>query len=462
LPSYLSKLNPLDAFNSQCVEGTTDILVKLFVGTQSEAETSTTVQAYKSGVSLIPLIVILVMAFTTHMVELSLFFGIFVGACIVAGNVNIGFKDTLDTYILGALANSDHVYVILFTLFLSGMVGMMQKSGGLIGFTRDITKIAKTPRLAMIATFLVGVFIFFDDYTNVLLAGETMRPLMDSLYISREKLSFIVDGTSAPIASIAPISSWVGFEVGLINDQLQLIIAREEAAGKPLYITDSAFGIFLQSIKFRYYPIFMLVFMMLIIAAQRDFGPMLVIERICRVYQLSDGGPNRGKASELEGKNENQPRADQPLKSWNMFLPVLLLVALVFYLLVSTGTVPDEQQTFLEKIESSNSFAALLWATMASAIISLIFYHVQFTREGTSKLVLPTPKVLWDMVPSLPCRKKKTENGNGEGKPRPLMSVGESVDSFLFGMSRIFMALIVLVSTANPLFLSLILCSSTF
>lgn len=134
------------------------------------------------------------------MVEFSLFFGVFVGACIVAGNVNEGFKRTLDTYILEALADEDHVYVILFTLFLSGMVGMMQKSGGLIGFTEQISKIAKTPRLAMFACFFVGVFIFFDDYTNVLLAGATMRPLLDALSISREKLSFIVDGTSAPIA----------------------------------------------------------------------------------------------------------------------------------------------------------------------------------------------------------------------------------------------------------------------
>lgn len=216
---------------------------------------------------------------------------------------------------------------------------------------------------------------------------------------------------------------------------------REEAAGEELTIKDSAFAIFLQSIKYRYYPIYMLVLMMLIIFAQRDFGPMLVFERIARVYALTDGGPNRGKATEMEGKDENQPRKDQPLKGYNMYLPVLLLIGLVFYLLVATGTVEDEEQTFMEKIENSNSFSALLWATMASAIITLIFYCFQFTREGTSKLYLPTLRLLRDMLPSF-CKKCKGEST--EPEPRTLMNVRESVEAFLFGMSRIFMALIVL------------------
>lgn len=120
----------------------------------------------------------------------------------------------------------------------------------MIGFTKDIAKLAKTPRLGQTACFLVGLFIFFDDYANVLLAGETMRPLLDILFVSREKLAFIVDATSAPIASISPISSWVGFEVGLIQAELDKIIeiAGEEALGN---IKSTGFGVFLQSIKYR-------------------------------------------------------------------------------------------------------------------------------------------------------------------------------------------------------------------
>jgi Na+/H+ antiporter NhaC len=169
-----------------------------------EAGTDGEYEVYRSGVSLIPLVFILIMALTTHMVELSLFCGVWIGAWIVTGTLADGFRDTLNVYILDALADYGHVYVILFTVFLSGTVGMMQKSGGMLGFTREVAKIATTPRTGELACFCVGVIIFFDDYCSVLLAGETMRPLMDLLCISREKLSFVVDATSAPIASISP------------------------------------------------------------------------------------------------------------------------------------------------------------------------------------------------------------------------------------------------------------------
>ncbi len=149
------------------------------------------------------------------------------GACMIAGNINDGFKSTLDTYILGAINDEGHVFVVLFTLFLSGMVGMMQKSGGMLGFTRDVSRFATTPRLGQAACFAVGCFIFFDDYANCLLAGETMRPLLDLLSVSREKLAFLVDATAAPVASISPVSSWVGFEVDLIQQEIDKIIEIE-------------------------------------------------------------------------------------------------------------------------------------------------------------------------------------------------------------------------------------------
>ena len=108
------------------------------------------------------------------------------------------------------------------------------------------------------ACFSVGIFVFFDDYANVLLAGKTLRPLLDVLCVSREKLAFVVDATAAPIASISPVSSWVGFEVGLIQEQLDRI---EELEGSLGSIESSGFAVFFQSIKYRYYPIFMIVLM---------------------------------------------------------------------------------------------------------------------------------------------------------------------------------------------------------
>lgn len=394
-------------------------------------------QTFRAGVSLIPLILILVMALCTRMVEISLFLGVFLGATIITGSVNIGFKETCSTFLIGALTNEGHVYIILFTVFLSGAVGMMQKSGGMLGFTRDISRVATTPRTGQYACMAVGILIFFDDYSNVLLAGETMRPLLDVLSVSREKLAFIVDATSAPVASISPISSWVGFEVNLIQEAIDKL---EKKYDGELSLAPTGFAIFLQSIRYSYYSFFMLVLIALVIGFQRDFGPMLVAERKVRVYDLTDGGPGKGKTAEKEGDGENQPVEDQPLLGHNMLIPVLLLVIFTFVLLVETGTVPGTEQTFMEKIEGSDSYSALLWGTMATALLTLILYLVQITVPGTGKLVLPTPSVIWDMMP---WRAAKVEE-EGRVPPRFLMSIGESIEAFLFGMGRIFLAIIVL------------------
>jgi Na+/H+ antiporter NhaC len=379
------------------------------------------------------LLIVLLLAVTTKMVELSLFSAIFVGACMVNGNANDGFKSTLDTYILNAIADVGHVYVVLFTLFLSGMVGMMQRSGGMSGFTKDVATIATTPRFGQLACFLVGCFIFFDDYANVLLAGETMRPLLDTLFISREKLAFIVDATAAPIASISPVSSWVGFEVGLIQEQIDRIIELEGTSD--LSIKTSGFGVFLQSIKYRYYPIFMIILICFLIYSGRDFGPMLVAERKTRVYKRSDGGEGKGKASELEGKGENYPKKDTPEATWNLVVPVFLLIFFIFYLIVQTGDIDGVSQTLMDKIEASDSYAALLWGTMAAAICTVIFYLLQIVQDGD--FVIPRLHVLKRLF--------SWRNASEEDpKPRSVMSVFDSSESFLFGMGRIFPALIVL------------------
>jgi Na+/H+ antiporter NhaC len=191
---------------------------------------------------------------------------------------------------------------------------------------------AKTARSGQAVCFSVGCFIFFDDYASVLLGGGALRPLMDAVMISREKLSFLVDATAAPVASVSPVSSWVGYEIGLIQQQIDRIIALQAAPGStlaPLTIKSSGFAVFLQSIKYRYYPIFMLILIMTLIYSGRDMGPMLVAERKTRVYRRTDGGP--GKITKpggvaLEGSEGNQPRKDTPYFSWNMILPVLLLV----------------------------------------------------------------------------------------------------------------------------------------
>jgi len=214
-------------------------------------------------VSLLPPLFVVLVAGMTQEVLWALWVGLFVaGAIVHQGNIFDAFLRTLDTYLVNSLADSGHAFVILFSWFLAGLVAVVQKSGGV-----------------QLAVYLLGFVIFFDDYANTLILGNTMRGISDAFFVSREKLAFLVDATTAPIASLAPISSWIGFEVGLINDQLETLKGlgyRDALAEAGL---TSGYGIFLSSLASRYYPIFMLVFQLSLIVFQRDAGPMLQAER---------------------------------------------------------------------------------------------------------------------------------------------------------------------------------------
>ena len=194
--------------------------------------------------------------------------------------------------------------------------------------------------------------------------------------------------------------------------------------------------------------------------SQRDFGPMLIAERKAQVYQRTDGGEGKGpgsKGADDDEKKENAPRPDTPKKAWNMAIPIVLLVFFIFYLLVQTGDDGSGTQDFMDKIEASDSYAALLWGTMAATSISLLLYLVQIVQHG--ELVLPSVAVAkscfskgeqLDDGDNAEERSGKVDESSeedaliGSEKPRSLMSLYESVEAFLFGMSRIFPALIVL------------------
>ena len=282
---------------------------------ESESSYSETYYSFSGGASFIPLIVILILAATTQMVELSLGSGIFIGSCMITGSLTAGFRTMLDTYLLEALASEDHAFVMLFILFMSGLVGIIEKSGGLLGITEAFRGFVKTPKSAQLVSFTAGCLIFFDDYSNCLIAGNSMRPLSDLAGVSREKLAFIVDATAAPIASISPVSAWVGFEIDLIQQELNRIY---ELYDEPT-VGDSGFGVFLKTIPYRYYCIFMLFFMPSVIISGRDSGPMLVAERLNRVYGRHDGG--EGKMLAVDGEvlvSHNEPEPDTPCRWWNM------------------------------------------------------------------------------------------------------------------------------------------------
>lgn len=198
---------------------------------------------------------------------------------------------------------------------------------------------------------------------------------------------------------------------------------------------------------------------------------MLIAERKTQVYQRSDGGDGAGKgatAASEEGQEEageNKPRADTPCKSWNMLIPIALLVFFIFYLLVKTGDDGSGDQSFMDKIEASDSYSALLWGTMATANITTLMYMFQIVQD--SSILPPQLMFSWPVIKGLFGRTPTEEDDvqplveeTGEVTeekvtkvaevdtvatgPRPLMSLYECAEAFLYGLSRIFPALVVL------------------
>lgn len=283
--------------------------------------------------SIIPPLVAIILALLTRQVVLSLFMGIMAGSWLTAGMpLNPGdlmktFFRVLDTYILNALNSSSHLSVLLFSMLIGGMVALISRNGGMVGIVQKLAPLARGPLSTQLVTWFMGIAIFFDDYANSLIVGNTMRPLTDKFRISREKLAYIVDSTAAPVASIAFITTWIGAELGYISDAVPALEGLENPPG--------AYSIFLQSLGYAFYSYFTLIFILLIIFTGRDFGAMLRAERRARetgaVYALEGG------EAESEDMEELEPVPGAPRRWLNGLLPVLVVVFGTLMGLIDTG-----------------------------------------------------------------------------------------------------------------------------
>jgi Na+/H+ antiporter NhaC len=292
-------------------------------------------------------------------VVISLLAGIWLGALYTTGwNPLAALGRSLDRYVVGALTDTGHVMILVFTLLLGGMIGIISRNGGTYGLVDAITRRVKGPISGQLAAYVMGLVIFFDDYGNTLIVGPTMRPITDRLGISREKLSYIVDSTAAPVASIALVSSWIGFEVGLIGDSISA-----------LGLDYSAYLLFVQTIPYRFYPILALVFVLWVILTDRDFGPMLKAELRAR----NEGKPIRDgarPASDFDADVLN-PVEGKPRRSINAIVPVLVLTLGVLIGLWWTGrqalvAAGDPDLGLQNVIANADSNVTLLWAAFAS------------------------------------------------------------------------------------------------
>jgi len=322
--------------------------------------------SHAGWVSVLPPLVAIALALALRQVIPALFVGVWIGAWAaadfsVAGSLTALVR-TADTYIVQALADAEHASVILFTLMVGGMVGVISRNGGMLGIVERIARFAGTARRARAATVAMGFAIFFDDYANTLVVGNTMRPITDRLRISREKLAYLVDSTAAPIACIGLVTTWVGYEVGLIREAIAGI---EGLALNP-------YMVFLNSIAYSFYPLLALVLVIGVVASRRDFGPMRTAE-----IRAGTGGPvappTAASALTDDDMADVQPDDGVPLRAINAGLPIATLIGGVVAGMFVTGSGANLR----EIIGSADPYKALIWGSLFGSLVAIALSAAQ-------------------------------------------------------------------------------------
>jgi len=323
-------------------------------------------QAAGSWVAILPPLLTIGVALTIKRVVPALFLGIWMGAWAISNFGLFGLwtslLDTFQVFVANALANPDHTAIVLFSMMVGGMVGIISRNGGMQGIVNHIVRWADSARHACLATASLGLAIFFDDYANTLVVGNTMRPVTDSMRVSRAKLAYIVDSTAAPVACIAIVTTWIGYEIGLIGDSISKMDG----------LDTEAYLLFLNTLPYSFYPILAIAFVFMVSASGRDFGPMLTAER--HAHENGSENPEMDKVSNQETECI-QPIEGKPQRAFNAYIPVIVMVLGVLVGLYVTGmeAVADMADPQLKDIiGNANSYTALMWASLASMMTAAL------------------------------------------------------------------------------------------
>ena len=306
--------------------------------------------------SLLPPIIAIALALITKEVYSSLFVGILAGGLLYA---NFNFETTVvhvfnDGFIT-SVADAYNVGILIFLVVLGILVAMMNKAGGSAAFGRWAAKHIRTKVGAQLATVVLGVLIFIDDYFNCLTVGSVMRPVTDKHKISREKLAYLIEATAAPVCIIAPISSWAAAVSGFA-----------EGSGM------NGFKLFISAIPYNFYAILTIVMMIAITLMKFDFGPMKKFE--ANGKSVIDEAKEKIEA--IKEKQENKKG-----RVIDLILPVVvLIIACVIGMIYSGGFFTEGEEgykNFITAFSNSDASVGLVYGSFITLILSVIFFMIR-------------------------------------------------------------------------------------
>ena len=329
---------------------------------------------YASFWALVPPVVAIVLALITKEVYSSLFVGIVIGGLFWSG---FSFENTVlhvfQDGIVGVLTDSYNMGILVFLVILGIMVCMMNKAGGSAAFGRWASVHIKTRIGAQLATIVLGVLIFIDDYFNCLTVGSVMRPITDKHQVSRAKLAYLIDATAAPVCIIAPISSWAAAVTGFVEGE-------------------DGFSIFLRAIPFNYYALLTILTMVLLVVLKIDYGSMRVHEDNALRGDIYTT-PDRPYADAQDDVVEEKGGVI------NLVFPILVLIGCcIIGMLYSGGFFSGV--SFVEAFSASDASVGLMLGSFFAFVITVIFYALRRVLKFTDSMAC-IPDGFKAMVPAI-------------------------------------------------------------
>ena len=329
-------------------------------------------QAEGTAWALLPPVIAIGLALITKEVYSSLFIGIVAGGLMYA---NFNFLSTMDAITSDGLitAVSDTAGIFVFLVELGIIVALVNKAGGSAAFGKWAATHIKTRTGAMLATFVLGVLIFIDDYFNCLTVGSVMRPVTDGHKVSRAKLAYLIDATAAPVCMIAPISSW--------------------AAAVSSYAEDGqGLKLFCLAIPYNFYSLLTFVFIIAICFMGYDYGSMAMHEYNAK---YKDDLFTSGERNEEELENDINPNG----KVIDLILPVLVLIAVSVFALVYNGGILDGA-SFVDAFGDTDATVGLPWAGIIALVFTIVYLMLRKVINFKDAMAA-VPKGFFAMVPPI-------------------------------------------------------------